>query len=71
MSSQAAFVMTSMLTGVVERGTASKAKVMGLRSTVAGKTGTTDGYRDAWFVGYTPTWWSACGWDSMTKRRCI
>ena len=53
-SSQAAFVMTSMLTGVVERGTASKAKVMGLRSTVAGKTGTTDGYRDAWFVGYTP-----------------
>ena len=45
--------MTSMLTGVVERGTASKAKAMGLRSGVAGKTGTTDGYRDAWFVGYT------------------
>jgi membrane carboxypeptidase/penicillin-binding protein len=38
----------------VERGTASKAKAMGLRSSVAGKTGTTDGYRDAWFIGYTP-----------------
>ncbi len=53
-SPQAAFVMTSMLTGVVERGTASKARAMGLRGSVAGKTGTTDGYRDAWFVGYTP-----------------
>jgi penicillin-binding protein 1B len=54
LSAQAAFIMTSMLTGVVERGTASKAKAMGLRSSVAGKTGTTDGYRDAWFIGYTP-----------------
>ena len=46
--------MTSMLKGVVERGTAAKAKAMGLHSSVAGKTGTTDGYRDAWFIGYTP-----------------
>jgi 1A family penicillin-binding protein len=53
-SPQAAYVMTSLLKGVVERGTAAKAKAMGLRGTVAGKTGTTDGYRDAWFVGYTP-----------------
>ena len=53
-SPQAAYVMTSLLRGVVERGTAAKAKAMGLRGTVAGKTGTTDGYRDAWFVGYTP-----------------
>ena len=52
-SPQAAHVMTSLLTGVVERGTAAKAKAMGLRGGVAGKTGTTDGYRDAWFVGYT------------------
>ena len=54
LSPPTAFIMTSMLTGVVERGTASKAKAMGLRSSVAGKTGTTDGYRDAWFIGYTP-----------------
>ena len=53
-SPQAAYVMTSLLKGVVERGTAAKAKTMGLRGIVAGKTGTTDGYRDAWFVGYTP-----------------
>lgn len=52
-SSQATFVMTSMLTGVVERGTAAKARAMGLPPSVAGKTGTTDGYRDAWFIGYT------------------
>ena len=53
-SPQATYVMTSMLKGVVERGTAAKAKAMGLHSSVAGKTGTTDGYRDAWFIGYTP-----------------
>lgn len=53
-SPQAAYVVTSLLQGVVERGTAVKAKAMGLRGVVAGKTGTTDGYRDAWFVGYTP-----------------
>ena len=53
-SPQAAYVITSLLKGVVERGTAAKAKGMGLRGIVAGKTGTTDGYRDAWFIGYTP-----------------
>ncbi len=53
-SPQAAYVMTSLLQGVMERGTAARAKGLGLRGPVAGKTGTTDGYRDAWFVGYTP-----------------
>lgn len=53
-SPQGAYVMTSLLKGVVERGTAAKARAMGLRGVVAGKTGTTDGYRDAWFIGYTP-----------------
>lgn len=52
-SPQAAYVVTSLLKGVVERGTAAKAKTMGVRGIVAGKTGTTDGYRDAWFVGYS------------------
>ncbi len=52
-SPQGAYVLTSLLEGVMQRGTASKAKVLGLQGMVAGKTGTTDGYRDAWFVGYT------------------
>ncbi len=54
LSAQAAYVATSLLRGVVERGTAAKARAMGLPGAVAGKTGTTDGYRDAWFVGYRP-----------------
>lgn len=52
-SPQGAYVLTSLLEGVIQRGTASKAKAMGFHGAVAGKTGTTDGYRDAWFVGYT------------------
>ena len=53
MSEQQAFVMTSMLQGVVQRGTGTRAKV--LNRPVAGKTGTTNDFIDAWFVGYSPT----------------
>lgn len=51
---QTAYVMTSLLKGVVEdrEGTGGRAKSLGRE--VAGKTGTTNGYYDAWFVGYTP-----------------
>ncbi|HSP13750.1 MAG TPA: PBP1A family penicillin-binding protein [Thermoanaerobaculia bacterium] len=48
----AAYVMHTLLRGVVKRGTASRLKRYGL-GYVAGKTGTTNDYRDAWFVGYT------------------
>lgn len=51
---QGTFLVTSLLKGVVDRGTGVKAKALGVQGSVAGKTGTTDGYRDAWFVGYTP-----------------
>lgn len=47
-----AYQITSMLEGVVLRGTATSARVLG--RPVAGKTGTTNNYRSAWFVGYTP-----------------
>ncbi|HEV7484932.1 MAG TPA: PBP1A family penicillin-binding protein [Thermoanaerobaculia bacterium] len=46
------YVMHTLLRGVVQRGTASRLKRYGL-AYVAGKTGTTSDYRDAWFVGYT------------------
>ena len=51
---QVAFQMVSMLEDVVERGTGSPARATyGVRFPVAGKTGTTDEFRDAWFVGFT------------------
>jgi 1A family penicillin-binding protein len=47
-----AYIVHSLLRGVVRRGTASRLKRVGLGD-AAGKTGTTNDYRDAWFVGYT------------------
>jgi len=52
MSPYTAYQITSMLEGVVERGTGHKMKVLG--KPVAGKTGTSNDERDAWFIGYTP-----------------
>jgi penicillin-binding protein 1B len=49
-----AYLMTSLLEGVIERGTARSAKKLGIDFPCAGKTGTTSDYRDSWFVGYTP-----------------
>lgn len=51
-SPQNAFVMAKLLQGVVEYGTATKAKI--LKKIVAGKTGTTNDEIDAWFIGFTP-----------------
>lgn len=51
-SPQTAFLITSMMQDVVKYGTGWRAKSLG--RPVAGKTGTTNEYRDAWFVGYTP-----------------
>jgi 1A family penicillin-binding protein len=48
-----AFQMTSMLRDVVDRGTGASARALGVRGPVGGKTGTTDGYHDAWFVGFS------------------
>lgn len=52
-SPQNAFLMTSALHDVVERGTAKLAKNLG-RNDLAGKTGTTQNQVDAWFAGYNP-----------------
>ncbi len=49
-----AYMVSALLQDVVLRGTARSLKARGIDFPVAGKTGTTNDYRDAWFVGYTP-----------------
>jgi len=49
-----AFLVSSMLESVVTGGTAKSLKERGVDFPLAGKTGTTNDYKDAWFVGYTP-----------------
>ncbi|OIQ03963.1 MAG: hypothetical protein AUK55_00090, partial [Syntrophobacteraceae bacterium CG2_30_61_12] len=49
-----AFLVTHMLEGVFQFGTAHSAVAHGIDFPCAGKTGTTSDYRDSWFVGYTP-----------------
>jgi penicillin-binding protein 1A len=51
-SPQTAYLVTNLLTSVVQEGTGRRARV--LKRPCAGKTGTTNDVRDAWFVGYTP-----------------
>lgn len=53
-SERAAVLATSVLETVIESGTGTRATTFGATGSVAGKTGTTDGTRDAWFVGVTP-----------------
>ncbi len=64
-SPETAFLITSMMEDVVNYGTGWRAKAMG--RPVAGKTGTTNDYRDAWFVGYVPDMLAAVwvGFDDM------
>lgn len=52
-SPQAAFLLNDVLQGVMSRGTGASAAQWGFSGIAAGKTGTTDDTRDAWFVGYT------------------
>jgi penicillin-binding protein 1A len=49
-----AYLMSSMLSDVVTSGTATRVRAAGFTLPAAGKTGTTDDYADAWFIGYTP-----------------
>ena len=52
MSEETAFIMVNLMQDVVRAGTARKALALGVP--LAAKTGTTNGFRDAWFIGYTP-----------------
>lgn len=63
-----AYIMTSMLESVVKEGTGRRAKALG--RPVAGKTGTTDDFHDAWFVGYTPQYITGV-WVGFDQERSL
>jgi penicillin-binding protein 1A len=65
-SSRTARTMVSLLQGVVQHGTASAARK--LKHPVAGKTGTTNDYTDAWFIGFSPS--ITCGvWVGFDEKK--
>lgn len=67
-SRETARTMVALLQSVVEEGTARRAR--GLDRAVAGKTGTTNDYTDAWFIGLTPS--LACGvWVGFDQKRSL
>jgi penicillin-binding protein 1A len=53
-TAETAFLMANMLADVVNRGTGYRARQAGFKYQAAGKTGTTNDYHDAWFIGFTP-----------------
>lgn len=68
MRADIAYLMTDVLQGVIQHGTAIKARV--LKRPIAGKTGTTNDYTDAWFIGYTPS--MICGvWVGYDEKKTI
>jgi len=66
---EVAYVMVSLMRSVIDEGTAHGAVAGKLRRPAAGKTGTSNGQRDAWFVGFTPDLLCAVwvGFDDMKK----
>jgi len=64
------FVLTDMLEAVMNSGTGAKARTLGLRIPVAGKSGTTNDNADAWFVGYTPDIVAGV-WVGFDERKTI
>jgi penicillin-binding protein 1B len=63
------YLVTSMMRSVLEEGTAAAARGMGFTLDAAGKTGTTNDLRDAWFVGFTPELLTAVwvGYDDFSQ----
>ena len=68
LSAQTAYIVTNMLYGVIQRGTAGFAKR--LPFPLAGKTGTTDNFKDAWFIGYSPELVAGV-WLGMDKNQSL
>ncbi len=70
LSEETASVMTSMLQSVMDHGTGVPARARGFTYPAAGKTGTMDEYKDAWFVGFIPG--LVCGvWVGFDEKKVI
>jgi penicillin-binding protein 1A len=65
-----AFVMTDMMTDVIQRGTAQRAANALNRKDIAGKTGTTSDRRDTWFVGFNADY-AAAAWVGFDQERSL
>lgn len=70
LSETTAFLMADMLADVVNRGTGARARSEGFTLPAGGKTGTTDDYKDAWFVGFTPSLVTGV-WTGFDRPRTI
>jgi 1A family penicillin-binding protein len=67
---QTAYVVANMMQSVVNEGTATVIRQLGYQGLAAGKTGTTDDYADAWFIGFTPE--LTCGvWVGFDRKKTI
>lgn len=69
-SDTTAFLMATMMADVINAGTGARARQLGFTLPAAGKTGTTNEYRDAWFVGFTPSLASGV-WVGFDQPRTI
>jgi penicillin-binding protein 1A len=68
---QLIYLMVDMMKGVVDDGTARRIRRMGFNRPAAGKTGTTNDFKDAWFTGFTPTLSTSVwvGYDDATPMQ--